>query len=270
MTSTADSSTSAKALCPTCGAPAIGKFCSGCGATLGQSRCAACDAELIDGAKFCHRCGLPAGAVAPPDERKLGAAMSLPWVVAAIALLAFIALVAGQQFGSSPANALPTIADEAQSAGGPIPTGRAPDISQLSPAQRAIMLHDRILAYRQAGKQDSVMMFAPMAVAAYEMLGELDADGRYDLGKIGEASENPALAKAQADTILQKNANHLLGLILAARAARMENRVADERKFYQRLVAAEPAERVKKLDEYVTHENDIVVALDEARRTIRR
>lgn len=263
MTVTAESG---KPICAKCGAPGTGKFCSECGATLGASSCAACGAELIDGAKFCHRCGLPSGASAPPAEQKAGSAMSLPWVVAAIALLAFIALIAGQKFGANRPQPVGAASDQIGSAMGP----RAPDISQMTPAQRAISLHSRIMTLRQAGKQDSVMFFAPMAVAAFEMLGDLDADGRYDLGMIGEASDNAPLAKAQADTILQQNPNHLLGLILAARAAKMEDRAADEKRFYQRLVAAELAERAKALDEYLTHENDIVIALDEARRVIRR
>lgn len=190
----------------------------------------------------------------------------MPWIVAAIALLAFIALIAGQKFGSNRPTAAPVDAASVD----PATPARAPDISQMTPADRAIRLHDRIMRLRQAGKQDSVMMFAPMAIAAFEMLGNLDLDSRYDLGMIGFASENASLARAQADTILAANANHLLGLILAARAAKMENRAADEKRFYQRLIAAEPAERTKGLDEYLTHENDIVSALDEARRIVRR
>src|SRR3954465_9525607 len=101
MTSSAKPASVTPGTCPSCGAKATGKFCSECGATLGQARCLACDVELIEGAKFCHRCGLPAGAAPPPGERK-GSGMSLPWIVAAIALLAFIALIAGQRFGSTP------------------------------------------------------------------------------------------------------------------------------------------------------------------------
>jgi hypothetical protein len=189
--------------------------------------------------------------------------MSLPWIVAAIALLAFIALVAGQKFGAN----RPSPDDQAAA---PLPQGRAPDISQMTPAERAIRLHDRIMQLREAGKQDSVMVFAPMGIAAFEMLGSLDTDSRYDLGMIGWASENPEVAKAQADTILQENPKHLLGLILAARAAKMEKRETEERRFYQRLVAAEQAERAAGRNEYLTHENDIIVALDEARRITRR
>lgn len=190
--------------------------------------------------------------------------MSLPWIVAAIALLAFIALIAGQQFGANQ----PAPASDASA--GQLPTGRAPDISQMSPAERAIRLHDRIMTLRETGKKDSVLMFAPMGIAAFEMLGNLDTDSRYDLGMIGWASDNAPLAKAHADTILQQNPNHLLGLILAARAAKLENRAADERQFFQRLVAAEANERGIAREEYITHKNDIDVALDEARRVTRR
>jgi hypothetical protein len=190
--------------------------------------------------------------------------MSLPWVVAAIALLAFIALIAGQKFGAN--RPVP----EAPAAVAEIPQARAPDISNMTPAERAIRLHDRIMQWKSIGRQDSVMLFAPMGIAAFEMLGSLDPDARYDVGMIGWASENGAVARAQADTILQQNPRHLLGLILGARAAKLQNRGADERGFYQRLVAAEPAERGVARDEYITHKSDIDAALEEARRITRR
>jgi hypothetical protein len=189
--------------------------------------------------------------------------MSLPWVVAAIALLAFIALVAGQKFGAN----RPVAQEQAVAE---VPQGRAPDISNMTPAERADRLYDRIMQWKSSGRQDSVMAFAPMGIAAFEMVGDLDEDARYDVGMIGWAAENSALARAQADTILKQNPKHLLGLILAARAAKMENRDADERSYYQRLVAAEPTERAAARNEYLTHENDITAALEEARRITRR
>src|SRR5215813_1032 len=89
---------SAEQICPSCGAEASGKFCSACGAALVGVTCSACGASLSSGAKFCHRCGTPAGQAAH-DERSFSSA--LPWGVAAIALVALIALVAGQRFGRS-------------------------------------------------------------------------------------------------------------------------------------------------------------------------
>ena len=225
---------------------------------------------MIDGAHFCHRCGLPVGAPAPASDRRPGQTFSLPWIVAAIALLALVALVAGQRFAANRADATPAQASLDPPAEATPQTTRAPDISQLSPKERAMKLYDRLMSYSEAGKRDSVRFFAPMAIAAYEMLGDLDLDGRYDLGRIGEVSGDAKLAAAEADTILRKNPNHLLGLILAARAARLDHRPVDERRYYQRLVAAEPAERQKQLAEYITHDRDLVTGLEDARRTVRR
>ena len=264
VTPSVQSSTPATATCRVCGASATGKFCSECGSSLGHSRCAACGVDLIEKARFCYRCGLPAGAAAPPSERATVAGVSLPWIVATVALLALVALVAGQRFGASRLDASAAFV-------GPAPPGpRVPDIGQLSPGERAVKLYDRLMTYNDAGKRDSVQFFAPMAIAAYQMLGDLDLDGHYDLGRIGEIAGDPKLAAAQADTILERNPKHLLGLILAAHTARRAGRADDERRYLQRLVAAEQSERAKKLVEYSAHERDIVTALDEARRTVRR
>src|SRR6185312_10654399 len=92
--------------CPSCAAPATGRFCATCGAPLAGALCASCRAPLTPGAKFCHRCGSEAGAQStapakPPTEHG-GFNAALPWAVAGIALLALIALVAGQHFGKPP------------------------------------------------------------------------------------------------------------------------------------------------------------------------
>ena len=89
-------------------------------------------------------------------------------------------------------------------------------------------------------------------------------------GMIGWASENAAVARAQADTILRQNPKHLLGLILGARAAKMQNRDTDER---CSISASSPPSRRSarpRRNEYLIHENDINVALEEARRITRR
>ena len=113
---------------------------------------------------------------------------------------------------------------------------------------------------------DTVQMFAPMATAAYEMLDSLTIDDRYDLGRLGEISGANALATAEADTILRQNPNHLLGLILAAQAAHSRNDTATENKYLARLVKAAPGEQAKNRPEYQVHQNDIKVALDQARK----
>jgi hypothetical protein len=119
------------------------------------------------------------------------------------------------------------------------------------------------------GKTDSVLFFAPMAIESYRMLSPLNADQRYDLGRIAEVAGALPLARAQADTILRDNPTHLLGIILGARVAELEKRTADLEKLKATLLQAYPAESAKKLPEYERHADDITSALADARRTSR-
>src|SRR2546423_7377094 len=197
--------------CPSCGVEATGKFCANCGAPLQGAVCANCRAPLTPGAKFCHRCGTPAGAV--PTQLPSGVGNALPWSVAAIALLALVALAAGQRF------ARPRETQVAEAAPSPPPSvmlgaGRAPDISSMTPAERAERLYDRIMGAAERGHVDTVRFFLPMAMQAYQSLGELTADQRYDLGRLGEVAGDAVLAGAPADTILGRQPRHLPGLIL--------------------------------------------------------
>ncbi len=145
---------------------------------------------------------------------------------------------------------------------------RAPDISSLSPEERADRLFNRVMLLNSQGKSDSVQFFAPMALTAYQMLGALNADQRYDMGRIAEAAGAIPLAKAQADSILQKNPTHLLGLILAAHVAALEKNSAGLRAFEKRLVTASQSEIAKKLEEYDRHSTEITNGLAEARRDL--
>lgn len=270
-------STPAARTCASCGAVGSGRFCAECGAAFDGATCAGCRAQLTPGAKFCHRCGTAVGTTpAAPDAQPRGAASVLPWGVAAIALLALIALVAGQRFATArggsldaPKNALPQAglddrgaAPFADAGGAP---GRAPDISSMSPRQRADRLFDRVMRLHSEGKPDSVQLFAPMALAAYQMIDTLDLDLRYDYGRVAQVTGATDIAAAQADTILRANPTHLLGLILAAEAARTRGDSTAAHGFDRRLVAAEPAEMQRPLDEYRRHQQDILTAVAAAR-----
>ena len=187
-----------------------------------------------------------------PMERGLGSA--LPWAVAAIALVALIALVAAQRFGKSTVSAAIASADApAAVQGGPAPV----DISQMSPEERAERLYDRVMSLNERGRSDSVQFFAPMAMQAYVMLGALNADQRYDLGRIAAVAGATDIAKAQADTILSTQPQHLLGLMLAADVAAKNGDRAAAAAYLQRFVAAAPSERAKQLPEYQQHVAEI-------------
>ena len=210
-------------------------------------------------------------------------ANTLPWAVAAIAFLALFAMLAGKGFnakrGSSvdaPMNALPNPTVDAGApdasgapfaaiggAGGGVAQGtRAPDISNLSPTDIANRLFDRVMRLNDEGKADSVAFFAPMAVQAYQMVEQeqgrpLDADQRFDLGRIGEVAGALQIAKAQADTILQQQPDHLLGLLLAAQTAKLSGNSSAFTEYKTRFTRVKARELAKNLPEYKRHRADI-------------
>lgn len=232
--------------------------------------CAACGAPQTPGARFCHRCGARAGegAPAPVAAPSGGIGAILPWGVAAIALVALIALLAGQYFGgreAAPAVAAPPGAAPA----GPVAGGNAgpaPDISQMSPQERADRLFFRVMDYSARGLADSATFFAPMALGALEAVEPRTIHHRYDIGLIGLVTGDGTLAAAQADTILREAPTHLLGLALAARAADARRDTVARNRFEAQLLANEAAERRKQLPEYLDHERDLQLAIETAKR----
>jgi hypothetical protein len=134
----------------------------------------------------------------------------------------------------------------------------------MSPEERASRLFNRVMSYAEQGKIDSARFFAPMAIQSYEMLGPLDAHIRYDIGEVSVATGDVTRAKAEADTILAKQPTHLLGLVLAIRAAELAKDQTGATTFRRRLVAAAKPERAKGLKEYDEHARDIDEALKKA------
>ena len=199
-------------------------------------------------------------AVPGPTSRNL-----LPWGIALVAALALVISVAVQR-GGTPAAAtdgsMGGAAPVAPFAGGAV---RAPDISSLSPRERADRLYDRVMRLASENKTDSATFFASMAVGAYEALAPLDLDLRYDYGRMAEMSGNLALAQSQADSILRAAPDHLLGLILGARVAQLKGDKAGQRRYLTRLMGAQAAELAKNLEEYQRHRGDIDAAVAEAR-----
>lgn len=260
--------------CPSCGAEASGRYCSSCGAPLGSTSCTSCGTALSPGSRFCHNCGAPSVAgVLRPAAAPVKRDVALPWTFAAIALVALVAVFAAQRFGaSSPDPGAPlqqTMLGDGQ-------VSRARDISQMSPRERAVSLYNRVMTlaeerardsldFAAAGKEDSLQFFAQMAIQAHLMIDPRDADVRYDLGRIAEVAGAPELARAQADSILSAQPNHLLGLMLATSSARRMGDSAAAREFERRFVAAAPAEEKRSLPEYDAHRGEITSALQAAR-----
>ena len=265
--------------------------------------CGNCGTPLAANAHFCHRCGTPFGLGGPPPRvlpKPSGTSVAafLPWGVACIALLALVANFAGKNFGSAKgssvdgsANSLPTSAIDgggsrssapvatggapfvgatdgtAPSAGAPSSgaPGGMPNIAKMSPSERAARLFTRIMQYAEAGKTDSVSFFAPMALASHEMLTAPSEDERYHYGRIAEVTNQPIIAKAQADTLLAARQGNLLGLLLAARAARMIKDTKAERTYDLLLLKVVDRELATKNADYDQHRAEIDRAVAEAK-----
>jgi hypothetical protein len=228
--------------------------------------CPACGASLDAAARFCHRCGTAADGSAPTARTATpaqGASTVLPWTVAGIALLCLLAFIVGQNFRKAPPAAPAPNAPFAGAQGGT--PGRAPDISQMGPEERADRLFQRVMTYVAEGKTDSVQFFSPMAIQSMLALAPLDAHRRYDLGLLGMVSGDAAMARAQADSILMTTPDHLLGLILAMRTAGMQLDTLAKNRHAARLAAVVDRERAKNLTEYIDHGPDIDAALRESR-----
>jgi hypothetical protein len=215
--------------------------------------CSSCGTRFLPDAAFCHNCGTAVGGRASASA---GLSPALKWGVPAAAIVALLFLTLFRPDTREPA---------AQSANA-MPLGAAPpDISSMSPTERADRLFNRVMQYWSEGKTDSASFFAPMALAAFEGISPLTAHVRYDLGLVALVAGDVAKAAAQSDTILAGRPNHLLGLALAIRVADARGDPAAARALRQRLVRSESAERSAGLPEYTDHDPDLKAAVEAAK-----
>ena len=216
--------------------------------------CHACGAQLSANVRFCHKCGaaIAAGAAGQATGWRAG----LPWAVAGAALGALVTVLAMRAGGGPGAQAAE-----------PSPVrGVMPDISQMSPEERATRLFDRVMILAQAGKDDSVQFFLPMAISSYDQLPALDSDARYHIGLLRLAGGDAAAALAQADTIQRAVPTHLFAYVLRAHAFQQQGNGQGERRAYADFLRSETAELARNRPEYSDHQNALTAFREEARR----
>ncbi len=209
--------------------------------------CHACGAALTSTARFCHKCGAQV-----PGGQASGWRAGLPWGVAGAALGALLTVVALRLGGSSGDGSR-----EARDENAPASRLSPPDISQMSPEERATRLYNRVMMLHTQGKPDSAEFFLPMALQAYAMLPALDVDARYHIGVLDLTGGNPVAALAQADTIRRAVPTHLFAFMLRARALELERDRAGARRAYRDFLAHEAAERTRQRPEYSEHAENL-------------
>jgi Tfp pilus assembly protein PilF len=257
-----------KPYCPECGKPATGNFCQHCGAKLGGRFCNQCGAKAAPAAAFCNQCGskIDGGG---SGRRAAAAAVvgghNLPWWIAGVTMFALIVVLGVRMVQPGPAAAPAPAGAPAGALSGP-----APDISNMSPRERADALFNRVMGYAEQGDSASARAFMPMALAAHDQARPLDNDGLYHLAALNQTAGNMEAAISVAEEILANEPNHILALGVAGNAAAQLGRTDAATEYYTRLLEAYPQEQSRALPEYEGHQPSMQVARSAAEAFLAR
>jgi len=130
------------------------------------------------------------------------------------------------------------------------------ELAAMGPRGVADRLFERVMREHEAGDFERAAFFIDMALQAYDAVppGEIDADARFHVGLLRLLTGASGLAREQADEILAAHPEHLLGLLLAARAADFEEDADAAEAFRARIRArVEEAGGIPDLPEYQAH-----------------
>ncbi len=208
--------------------------------------CPACYAPLAADARYCHRCGRAVTAGGSAERTP----WLLAWGVVALCLAGIVYFVThkpGEQSRPDMANT------GAPDGGGPPAAGRPPDITQMTPKERFLRLHDRIMTAARQGDSATVTRFAPMAIAAYGMLDTIDDDLRFHAGAIHVRLGQYPEALALADTIQADAKDHLFADLLRAEVAQAKGDRAAFDRSRRNFLSHYDAELALKRPEYEEH-----------------
>jgi len=254
--------TTSPAGCPACGSAASGNFCSACGASLVARTCAACRADLSPQARFCHRCGRPAGG--PPPTAGLPRRERTAWIVAGALCLVLLGAILFRVMRGNPTPVAPDMANAGASTGAAAGTesfgggaaggGTPPDISRMSPRERFDRLFNRVMQAAERSDTAQVERFTPMALGAYAQLDTVNADARYHAAVLRLQVGDVPGALALADTLLARDPGHLFGYLIRGTAAGLQGDTAAARRAGRDFLAHYQAERSAARIEYREHE----------------
>jgi hypothetical protein len=210
--------------------------------------CHACGAALSAGARYCHKCG-----AGTSTQTAAGWRVGLPWGIAGLAVGALLAVLLMRGRGGGIGGGT-DLAGQTSLGGAPFASGTAaPDISQMSPEERAQRLFDRVMRLGEEGKLDSVQFFLPMAIGAYQQLPALSLDSHFDIGLLRLAGGDAPGAIAEADAIRRLVPTHLFASVLRAHALQAQNDAAGARRAYLEFLKNETTERARRRPEYEEH-----------------
>jgi hypothetical protein len=151
---------------------------------------------------------------------------------------------------------------------GPVGNPASVDLSSMTPRERADRLYNRVMTSASAGDTAQARAFLPMALAAYDQVPALDPDGHYHAAVLLLLGDDPAAARARADSILREAPTHLFGLFTAAQAERGLGNATTARDFYRRFLAHYDEELARGRPEYSDHRDVLPMSRAEAARAV--
>lgn len=253
--------TSPAILCPACGTPSSGgNFCDACGASLRARVCRNCQATLSPIARFCHRCGQPAAGGIPRKSENTA------WIIAGLTSLVLVSAIIWYVVRDKPQAATPDMANPGSTAGAEL-SGRAPDISQLTPQERFDRLFDRVTRAAAAGDTVQIAQFTPMALGAYAQLDSFTNDARFHAAMLHFNVGDFPGALALADTIEAATPGHLFGPIIRGDVATVTSDSAALARSYRDFLASYTREIAANRGEYQDHKSVLDEFLALARRS---
>ena len=251
--------------CPSCAAEAPGRFCPQCGVAI-DATCRECQNPLPTGARFCNECG--ATVAAQPAAAASGRQPVLPWAIAGVALVALAAVAIIPRLSADPAQAPAAAAVAPQGAPGAMDPTQV-DLASMTPRERADRLFNRVMEGMSGGDTTRIGFFTDMAIQAYGMVPERNADLHYHLGELYRAKGDLNAARAQADTILAADPQHLFGLYGAAQAEQARGNGEAAAAFYQRFLDGYATQVARNLPEYTEHQQGLPSMRAEAEKRVK-
>ncbi len=147
---------------------------------------------------------------------------------------------------------IPDMANVGSTAGTEI-TGQAPDISQMTPAERFDRLFDRVTRAAAAGDTVQIVQFTPMALGAYAQLDTLTIDARFHAAMLHFNIGDFPGALALADTIATIAPGHLFAPIIRGDVASVTDDSTALRHSYRDFLATYDREMAANREEYSDH-----------------
>jgi hypothetical protein len=152
-----------------------------------------------------------------------------------------------------PMGAVAPAAPQGGVAGMALGGGTDVDLSSMTPREAADRLFNRVMTALGDGDTAEVESFLPMALDAYAMVPDLDADGHFHVSLLQQAQGDHQGGMETAEIVLEEEPDHLLARYAAGEAARNLGDRDRAREHFAHLLEVFDQEAARDLPEYQEH-----------------